>query len=185
MSVVTIRAASSLPHPAGWSPRRESGHTNNPWTLYEAVSGVGTRRVIASSRRSLVAIMPANRVAEDPTFSVSSDAHRVRRARRRPPRTTRLLQGMSRRIAMPATPWVTAAHRPLGDPVATVATPVPNTSRRATRRVWLVTLAEGGRRIARNPATLRTRAAPGRGRDPGEPTRARPSLIRWGTRRRW
>jgi hypothetical protein len=29
----------------GWSPRRESGHTNNPRPLDEAVSGVRARRV--------------------------------------------------------------------------------------------------------------------------------------------
>jgi len=74
---------------------------------------------------------------------------------------------MSRRIAIPATPWMMAAHRSLGDPVATVATPVPNTSTRATRRLWLVIRAEGDRKITRNRAALRIRAAPGRGLDSG------------------
>jgi len=46
--------------PGGWSQRREIGHTNNPLTLYEAVSGVRTRRVFANSRRSLLAIVPAD-----------------------------------------------------------------------------------------------------------------------------
>ena len=36
---------------------------------------------------------------------------------------------------VPAMPWAMAAHRPLGDPIATVATPVPKTSTSATRRV--------------------------------------------------
>src|ERR1044071_4032290 len=54
-----------------------------------------------------------------------------------------------------------AAHRPLGDPVATVATPVPNTSASAAKRVRLVTLAGGLRRILRNPARLKVRAASG------------------------
>src|SRR4249920_2540582 len=84
----------------------------------------------------------------------SSDTHRVPRPRRRPPRTTRLFHGTSSRIASPAMPWAMAAHRPLGDPIATVATPVPNTSTRATRRVWLVILPAGDRRILRNPVTI-------------------------------
>src|ERR1043165_7986850 len=44
--------------------------------------------------------------------------------------------------------------RPLGDPIATVATPVPKTSTRATRSFWLVILPAGDRKILRNPATL-------------------------------
>ncbi len=66
---------------------------------------------------------------------------------------TRLFQGMSSRITSPAMPWAMAAHRPLDDPIATVATPVPKTSRRATRRVWLVILPAGDRKILRSPAT--------------------------------
>src|SRR5215472_9078474 len=84
----------------------------------------------------------------------SSDAHRVVRPRRRPPRMTRLFHGTSSRIANPATPWAMAAHRPLGEPIATVATPVPKTSTSATRRVWLVILPAGARKILRNPDTL-------------------------------
>src|SRR5215472_13587919 len=79
----------------------------------------------------------------------TSDAHRVGLARRRPPRITRLFHGMSKRITSPAMPWATAAHRPLGDPIATVATPVPKTSSRATRRVRLVILPAGDRTIER------------------------------------
>src|SRR5689334_11675868 len=36
-------------------------------------------------------------------------------------------------IASPAMPCAMAVHRPLADPIATVATPVPNTSTSATR----------------------------------------------------
>jgi hypothetical protein len=55
----------------GWSPWRETGHTDSPLTQDEAVSGVGSRRVFASSRRSLLAIVPADWGGWDPTFSVS------------------------------------------------------------------------------------------------------------------
>jgi len=48
---------------------------------------------------------------------------------------TRLFHGTSSRITSPAMPWAMAAHRPLPEPIATVATPVPNTSTSATRRV--------------------------------------------------
>ena len=61
-------------------------------------------------------------------------ARRIR-PRRRPPRTTRLFHGTRNRITSPAMPWAIAAHRPLGDPIATVATPVPKTSTSATSRV--------------------------------------------------
>src|SRR5215468_5691911 len=90
----------------------------------------------------------------------SSDAHRVERPRRRPPRTTRPFHGTSSRITSPAMPWAMAAHRPLGDPIATVATPVAKTSTRATRSFWLVILPAGDRKILRNPVTL----PPGKGK---------------------
>ena len=56
-------------------------------------------------------------------------------------------------------PWAMAAHRPLGDPIATVATPVPKTSTRATRSFWLVILP------AVDPQDL---AEPGHASSPGE-----------------
>src|SRR6266699_2721237 len=101
----------------------------------------------------------------------SSDAHRVGRPRRRPPRTTRLFHGTSSRITSPAMPWAMAAHRPLADPIATVATPVPKTSSRATRSVWLVILPAGGRTILRSRPGAR--GAPGIiGLPPGTSVRA-------------
>ncbi len=90
----------------------------------------------------------------------SSDTHRVARPRRSPVRTTRLFHGTRNRITSPAMPCAMAAHRPLADPIATIATPVPNTSTSATSKVWLVIRPAGARKIRRNPSWRRAGGMP-------------------------
>jgi hypothetical protein len=66
----------------------------------------------------------------------SSDSHRLRRARRSPPHTTRDFRGMSSTTANPQIPWPMAAQAPSGEPIATVATPVPKANSSTTSSAW-------------------------------------------------
>src|SRR5215472_4578661 len=68
----------------------------------------------------------------------SSDSHRLRRARRSPPRTTRDFHGISRTTAIPQIPWPMATQAPSGEPIATVATPVPKANSSTTSSAWFV-----------------------------------------------
>ena len=68
----------------------------------------------------------------------SSDSHRLSRARRSPPRTTRDFHGMSSTTAIPQIPWPMATQAPSGEPIATVATPVPKVNSSTTSRAWFV-----------------------------------------------
>src|SRR5215472_14337557 len=86
----------------------------------------------------------------------SSDSHRLRRARRSPPRTTRDFHGISRTTAIPQIPWPMATQAPSGEPIATVATPVPKANSSTTNSAWFV-WRPGGR------SSIRTRLGDGRG----------------------
>ena len=68
----------------------------------------------------------------------SSDSQRLRRARRSPPRTTRDFHGMSSTTAIPQIPWPMATQAPSGEPIATVATPVPKANSSTTSSAWFV-----------------------------------------------
>ncbi len=82
----------------------------------------------------------------------SSDSQRVRRARRRPWRTTRPFHGISSTTANPATPWAITTHRPPVDPDDTAPTPVASASSNATSSARFVRRPAGPRRtLARRP----------------------------------
>ena len=83
----------------------------------------------------------------------SSDSHRLRRARRSPPRATRDFHGMSSTTAIPQIPWPTATQAPSGEPIAIVATPVPKANSSTTSSAWFV-WRPGGR------SSLRSRLGP-------------------------
>ena len=68
----------------------------------------------------------------------SSDSHRLRRARRSPPRTTRDFHGMSSTAAIPQIPCPMATQAPSGEPIATVATPVPKANSSTMSSAWFV-----------------------------------------------
>ena len=86
----------------------------------------------------------------------SRDAQRLRRARRRPRRTTVLFHGMSRTTVIAATPCPMTTHRPDTEPLATAPIPVANAMRRATSRVRLV-MRGGGARVIVAPGVVRAR----------------------------
>ena len=74
----------------------------------------------------------------------SSDSHRLRRARRSPPRTTRDFHGMSSTTAIPQIPCPMATQDSFGEPIAIAATPVPKANSRTTSSAWF-TWRPGGR----------------------------------------
>ena len=107
----------------------------------------------------------------------------ARRTRRSPPRTTRDFHGMSSTTASPQIPCPMATQAPSGEPIATVATPVPKANSSTTSSAWFAWRPGGrssvcsGLRVDRDPPPRRPITSVIPRRQPADQALARSYLI--------